>query len=327
MIVCLECGHHNTEGLEFCESCGTFLEWKGERQRDRTGELPEQRQDTDELSVVPGAGDADQLPTVCPRCGEPGKPGLNYCSRCGRPLVRRTGSAAPPPRRRARAAAAPRPWWRSPLVILGALALIAGIAFVLLRRDAAPAVTPQTSVVEQPAAAPSSPAPSPPPPQPSAPAVAEARLDVVDVTASTVLDPDGDIIYDPRVTLDGDPATAWNDGVRGTPTGESLEYRFAAPVQITRIELINGYDKVADDGDRFTQNARIRMARIQTDSGETLQQLQDTREPQSVTGDFGTTCRVTLVVESIYPGEDFEDVALSEITFFGTADVGDACPA
>jgi hypothetical protein len=322
VIVCLECGHHNKESLEFCESCGTFLEWKGERQRERTGELPPQ--DTDELSGVPGGGGAAQLPAVCPRCGEPGKPGLKYCSRCGRPLVRQ--QEAQPSRWRPAPIAPERPWWRSPWVVVSALlALAAGVAFVLLRQEDPAPIPPEQPVVQQPATQQPS-TPAQPSARPSAPAPAGARLEVAGVTASTVLDPDGDIVYDPRVTLDGDPTTAWNDGVRGTPTGESLEYRFASPVQVTRIELVNGYDKVVSEGDRFTQNARIRMARIRTDDGETLQQLQDTREPQSVTGSFGPTCRLTLLVESIYPGEEFEDVALSEIAFFGTVESQDACP-
>ncbi len=37
MIVCRGCGHGNTDVVPFCESCGAFLEWEGERveRRDR----------------------------------------------------------------------------------------------------------------------------------------------------------------------------------------------------------------------------------------------------------------------------------------------------
>jgi hypothetical protein len=31
MIICKKCGHHNQEQDAFCASCGTFLEWSGER--------------------------------------------------------------------------------------------------------------------------------------------------------------------------------------------------------------------------------------------------------------------------------------------------------
>ena len=31
MIVCKNCGHQNPDGLTFCESCKSFLEWTGER--------------------------------------------------------------------------------------------------------------------------------------------------------------------------------------------------------------------------------------------------------------------------------------------------------
>jgi hypothetical protein len=34
MIICRECGHHNPAGEQFCESCGSFLEWTGAAQAD-----------------------------------------------------------------------------------------------------------------------------------------------------------------------------------------------------------------------------------------------------------------------------------------------------
>jgi hypothetical protein len=207
---------------------------------------------------------------------------------------------------------------------VGLLVVGAGVALWMFLRSPEPAADPPP-VVQQPVDV----EPSTPVEEPSAPAppAAAAALDVVDVTASTVLDRDGDIVYDPRVTIDGDPATAWNDGVRGDPTGESLEYTFASPVRVTQIDLINGYDKIVPEGDRFEQNARIREMRIQSDAGESTRELVDTREPQSVTVEFGSTCQITLVVESIYPGAEFEDVALSEITFLGTVESDEPCAA
>ena len=31
MMICTKCGHQNDDGDAFCGSCGTFLEWAGER--------------------------------------------------------------------------------------------------------------------------------------------------------------------------------------------------------------------------------------------------------------------------------------------------------
>ena len=153
----------------------------------------------------------------------------------------------------------------------------------------------------------------------------ESRLTAAGVTASTVLDPDGDVTYDPQLTLDGDPVTAWNDGVDGDPVGQWLEYTFPAPVHISRLEVVNGYDKVSGDLDLFDANARIRGLRVETDVGSTPGELTDTREPQSLKGPFGPSCRFRIVVESIYPGSEFDDVALSEIAFYGTQDLQGAC--
>lgn len=40
MIVCRQCGHQNEEGVSFCGSCGTFLEWTGERVEEAEPEPP-----------------------------------------------------------------------------------------------------------------------------------------------------------------------------------------------------------------------------------------------------------------------------------------------
>lgn len=318
MIVCLECGHHNDEQSEFCASCGVFLEWEGQEQRERTPRRPEH--DTGEIGAEPPAA-------ACPRCDEPNLSGLNWCSRCGLPLTGPSTVPEPRPPRRPQRVAVAQPWWRTTGFVLGALGVIlAGIGLVVFSMGSGgseaerPTITSvvETASASEPAVA-ASPSPS------SAPPPAESRLTAAGVTASSVLGPDDGVTYDPQHTLDGDPVTAWNDGVDGDPVGQWLEYTFAAPVRISRMEVINGYDKVVNDLDLFEANARIRALHVETDAGSTAGELTDTREPQSLNGPFGPGCRFRIVVDSIYPGSEFEDVALSEITFFGTQDLQGAC--
>lgn len=304
MIVCLDCGHHNADEAEFCASCGVFLEWEGEPQRRDTARLS-----TGHDATGPIGPAQDSTPT-CPRCGEPDPGDRRWCPRCGAQLYTVAPGRRPGPGRRR---TEPIPRRRAPLIVAAIVAALAIIALVLfVGREPAPQVTDDAPVaVVEPTAPPTTAAPQP------------AMLEVVEATASSTHDRDGGISYDPSVTLDGDPTTAWNDGVRGSPAGEWLEYRFAAPVLIDRIDVVNGYDKTTESGDRFEQNARIRGARLQFERSDVPVTFDDTREPQQVAGPFGPTCRIRLVVDSTYRGTEWQDVALSEIAFLGTPTDGE----
>jgi hypothetical protein len=41
VIICRECGHHNPAGEQFCESCGSFLEWTGASQAEKNSQAVE----------------------------------------------------------------------------------------------------------------------------------------------------------------------------------------------------------------------------------------------------------------------------------------------
>ncbi len=142
----------------------------------------------------------------------------------------------------------------------------------------------------------------------------------ITVTASSALAPVGDLRYDPEVVLDGDPATAWNDGVDGAlGIGEQLTFRFDAPVDLVSLEVVNGYDRIDPDSgeDRWAQNGRVDELGIATDAGSATVRLADTREPQAVEPPAGTTCVVALTVESVHDGDQYLDVAISEVAFDG----------
>jgi Nicotine adenine dinucleotide glycohydrolase (NADase) len=119
--------------------------------------------------------------------------------------------------------------------------------------------------------------------------------------ASSELPPTQGLTYSIRNTLDRDGRTAWNNysAVRGSGVGETLTYRFAHPLHLARIELINGYAKTAQ---LYAANGRIRGVDIITDRRTFQATLSDTVHRQRLDRDFGLTQTVTLRVTSIYPG-------------------------
>ncbi len=187
------------------------------------------------------------------------------------------------------------------LAAAGAVVLVAGAAVAGLRSDGDrdERATPASS---------------------AAPAAAAVRVPAraVRASASTTQRPDGAISYAPANTLDGRAGTAWNS--RGQGAGAWLSYTFGAPVDLTSITVLNGYQKTrpGKDGgvvDLFALNERVRAVRVVTDGGSVEWTLRDDRAPQTLTRAFGTTRTVRLQVLSTYPSAKYDDLAVSEVRF------------
>ena len=153
-----------------------------------------------------------------------------------------------------------------------------------------------------------------------APAVAAEPVDpgTVQASASSTQDPDGAVSYGPANTLDGDPATAWNSD--GDSPARWLSYRFATPVDLRSVSILNGYQKVRRRPGRsaldlYPVNERLRRIRVVTDAGNWLWELADRRERQTFTAPSGRTRTVRLEVLSSYPSTDYPDLAVSEVSF------------
>jgi hypothetical protein len=95
--------------------------------------------------------------------------------------------------------------------------------------------------------------------------------------------------------------------------GETLTFEFDDPVFVASIEIVNGYAK---SDDVFVGNGRVRDLTVLTDAGSFGFVLDDHAEWQVLEGDFGTTGSVVLRVDSIYPGDRWNDLAVTEIRFF-----------
>jgi hypothetical protein len=132
--------------------------------------------------------------------------------------------------------------------------------------------------------------------------------------ASSVLKATSTNSYRATNLIDGDLATAWEEGAKGPGLGEWVRFEFSRPLVIARIEIANGCQK---DEERFQGNPRVKSMKVEYSNGETtLIDLADTTEPQSISGTDEAVEWVKLTVVSVYEGDQWEDTALSEVRVF-----------
>lgn len=233
---------------------------------------------------------------VCPRCGEPNPPERIRCQRCG--LELRTGPAVasvPPP---VPAAPAPRPmrrWW--PLLAAVAIAVALIVAAVLLANRG-----PDMSAGPGGAG--------------GAPGAQLVRIDPGTIRAAASSTNSDERRFRVANTVDGDRNTAWqSDGARvGSNVGVRLTYRFATPVRLARIGIVNGFARSERD---FANNERVARFLVRGDDAFRAQwNVADTAEPQQVDLPSPTVTTLTLEVEGVYPGARFPDLAISELAFY-----------
>lgn len=135
--------------------------------------------------------------------------------------------------------------------------------------------------------------------------------------ASSVLEPTSTNNYRATNLLDGDLATAWNEGAQGPGIGEWVRLEFAEPVILAHIEIANGYQK---DRDRFLGNARVKSLKLEYSNGTTqLVDLLDTKDFQSITTLRKATEWLKLTIVSVYPDYEWADAALSEVRVYELA--------
>jgi len=143
----------------------------------------------------------------------------------------------------------------------------------------------------------------------------------ISATASSTQNPEGGVTYSAENTLDGRAETAWNSDGRqdGKGPGMVLTYRFADPVDLYAITILNGYQKELQSSGKTTDlyelNSRVHGLRVTTDTGTWTWDLADDKTPQTLTRSFGTTSSVRFEVVSVYPGAKYLDLALSEVSF------------
>lgn len=140
------------------------------------------------------------------------------------------------------------------------------------------------------------------------------------IVASSHLDASGSLTYLPEHAHDFKLNTAWVEGVPGHGAGEYIEYRFASQgPYITTVMIYNGYGK----SERlYRANSRPRELRLLVNGKPyAMLNLADSRGKQTFKlGEEIPTANLRLRFEvvSAYPGEKYDDLCITDITFDGT---------
>lgn len=139
--------------------------------------------------------------------------------------------------------------------------------------------------------------------------------EAADITAksSTHLFSAGSTSYAAESVIDGDPSTAWIEGVAGAGTGQWLLIEFPSEAVVGKIGITNGYQKNGS----FNRHNKIKRASLVYSDGSSQEiELKDEMGVQYVQALSVPTTSIKLVIREIHPARELRfrgDTALSEI--------------
>jgi hypothetical protein len=250
----------------------------------------------------------------CPQCGVPNDPGALFCSRCGASQIRPGNSGKR--RRRSSLAGA-----TMALACLIALAITVFVLYTIVTRVMSP-VTESNTTTSIYSGTPGTLATlgtSTTTPAITSSTQAGASTGSILIrpsaaTASSSLTPTNLTDFRPTNLLDGDTATAWVEGGKGTGAGEWVKLEFEKTIKLVRIEISNGYQK---DESFFSNYVRVQSIELDySDGSRQVVELQDEQGIQVIEPNVSETGWIQLKVLSVYPDYKFPNAAVSDIRIY-----------
>ncbi len=141
-----------------------------------------------------------------------------------------------------------------------------------------------------------------------------SNSDIDDVSESSYLTED-DRIYKASNAFDGDPATAWSEGISGTGEGEYIYVSLDSEYSISGFKIKNGYHKSQS---LYTKNSRPKMLEvIFSDGSSEVIELDDSMTTQKITfSEPYVSDSMEFRIKAVYSGTDYDDTLISEIELF-----------
>jgi len=118
--------------------------------------------------------------------------------------------------------------------------------------------------------------------------------------------------YGPENAFDGEPLTAWVEGVEGDGIGEYLGMTLDREITVDAIGVMPGYF----DPPYFYTNNRVKSLRIETDQDLFTLELEDVMEEDMHYLPWNIRfSRIWIEITDVHPGKD-PDTCIAEITFY-----------
>jgi hypothetical protein len=124
--------------------------------------------------------------------------------------------------------------------------------------------------------------------------------------------------YHPSYLFDGRLDFGWVEGAKGPGVGECVEIELERPVEVTAVELWNGYQRSAD---HFRKNARARKVSVGADR-KVLKSfpVKDAMGAQKLVLPAPVaSSRWCLRIDEAFPGTHYQDLVISELRFWDAA--------
>lgn len=137
-------------------------------------------------------------------------------------------------------------------------------------------------------------------------------FDAIHYCVSSRLADQGSNSYGPDNLIDGDPRTAWCEGVAGFGRGETISIRVDGGIPFRRLLVRNGYGKSRET---YFNNNRPRIVEFRTDTGvRTRRELPDQNAPIPVyLPELGNHRRIDMTILTVYPGSKYDDTCFDFI--------------
>ena len=134
-----------------------------------------------------------------------------------------------------------------------------------------------------------------------------------DISSSSNMAPQGNVTYDARNVIDGNPSTAWTEGAPDSGIGEKIFFKSSSEQKVSHLQIMNGYCKSED---LYMKNNRVKNIRIVFSDGTSID--------RSLTDEFANYDLIVLTepvfcnefyieITDVYKGTHYDDTCISEI--------------
>lgn len=136
-------------------------------------------------------------------------------------------------------------------------------------------------------------------------------VSVKKISASSTLSAQGENTYDAANLVDGNPNTAWSEGVAGDGIGESIMIDFGSVQRLNGIELLNGLVKSEK---LYKQNNKIKKMKLEFSDGQSV--ILDIYFLKNYFDKPIQSSSIKITILEVERGTKYRDTCISELRLF-----------